>query len=108
MVELLGIKELECVRKLLQGFVNLEFWEIFDVKEIVFYFFFVDNRLCDIFVVESGVVFVDFVVIDIVVVVQVFVIFVVDSFVVVLKGEMVSNFVVMEQMKKEYLLVFVF
>jgi SecD/SecF fusion protein len=45
LVELPGIKEPERVRKLLQGSANLEFWETYDVKDVLPVLQTVDDRL---------------------------------------------------------------
>lgn len=45
LVELPGIKEPERVRKLLQGSANLEFWETYDVKDVLPVMQTVDDRL---------------------------------------------------------------
>lgn len=90
MVEFLGIKEFECVRKLFQGLVNFEFWEIYNVKEVVFYLQVVDFKFCVVLVYEvivnDIVVVVDLIVLVVVEVIFDKVVSVVDSFVVVLKG----------------------
>ena len=53
MVELPGIKEPERVRKLLQGSANLEFWEIYNAKDIAPYLQAADNKLRSILANEA-------------------------------------------------------
>ena len=54
MVELPGIKEPERVRKLLQGSVNLEFWETYTAKELLPVMQSVDSKLRDVLVTTAS------------------------------------------------------
>ena len=52
-MELPGIKEPECVRKLLQGSANLEFWETYNAKDVAPYLQAADNKLRNILANEA-------------------------------------------------------